>query len=85
MRKAGYADGRQTQISGYYNPIPAGESQTGWVYVVANNFDRSRAVVLYRATPQSFTDRSSWQGWAAGPGGAGTKPRRRAWRIGSAR
>lgn len=74
VRRAGYADGRQTQISGYYNPIPTGESQTGWVYVVANNFDRSGPVVLYRATPQSFTDRSSWQGWAAGPGGGWNKP-----------
>jgi len=74
QRPAGYADGRQTQISGYYDPIPTPDSQTGWVYIVANNFDRSGPVMLYRATPQSFTDRSRWQGWASGPGGGWNKP-----------
>ena len=72
-RAAGYADGLQTQISGYYDPVPTADSQTGWVYLVANSFDRSRPVVLYRATPQAFTDRSRWQGWAAGPGGGWNK------------
>jgi hypothetical protein len=69
QRDAGYQQGRQSQISGYYDPIPTAESQTGWVYIVANNFDRSAPVVLYRATPEAFTDRSKWQGWAAGEGG----------------
>ncbi|RAV06809.1 hypothetical protein DQP55_23550 [Mycolicibacterium sp. GF69] len=64
-RAADYADGRQSQISGYYDPIPRPDSQSGWVYVVANNFDRSAPLVLYRATPEEFTDRSSWQGWSA--------------------
>jgi Domain of unknown function (DUF4185) len=74
-RDGSYQDGTQTQISGYYDPIPAPDSQTGWVYIVANSFTRSRPVVLYRATPQAFTDRSKWQGWAAGPnGGWGKKP-----------
>ncbi|ORB30933.1 hypothetical protein BST38_08980 [Mycolicibacterium parafortuitum] len=62
-RPAEYAGGRQTQISGYYNPIPTAESERGWVYIVANSFDRSGPVVLYRATPQSFTNRAAWQGW----------------------
>ena len=30
--------------------------------------------MLYRATPQTFTDRSRWQGWAAGPNGGWGKP-----------
>lgn len=68
QRPAGYAGGHQTQISGYYDPIPAAESPTGWVYIVANSFDRSGPVVLYRVGPQDFTDRSRWQGWAAGRG-----------------
>ena len=67
-RPADHEGGRQSQISGYYDPIPTAESQTGWVYIVANNFDRSGPVVLYRATPETFTDRSSWQGWSADEG-----------------
>ncbi len=66
QRPAGYAGGRQSQISGYYDPIPTPDSAGGWVYVVANDFDRSGPVELYRATPQSFTDRSSWQAWSGG-------------------
>ncbi|MGV0787198.1 DUF4185 domain-containing protein [Mycolicibacterium sp. XJ2] len=67
-RPASYAAGRQSQISGYYDPIPRTDSETGWVYIVANNFDRSAPLVLYRATPQEFEDRSSWQGWSAEAG-----------------
>ncbi|MDY6996983.1 MAG: DUF4185 domain-containing protein, partial [Actinomycetota bacterium] len=63
QRDAGYAGGRQTQISGYYDPIPAPDSERGFVYIVANNFDRSGPAVLYRASPQTFTDRATWQGW----------------------
>lgn len=63
LRDADYAGGRQSQISGYYDPIPTAESPRGWVYIVANNFDRSGPVVLYRATPGTFTDRATWQGW----------------------
>jgi hypothetical protein len=44
------------------------------VYIVANSFTRRRPVELYRATPQAFTDRSRWQGWAAGAGGGWNKP-----------
>ena len=65
-RPATYAGGRQSQISGYYDPIPTPDSPSGWVYVVANDFDRSEPVELYRATPQSFADRSSWQAWSGG-------------------
>lgn len=67
-RAATDADGRQSQISGYYDPIPRPDSASGWVYLVANNFDRSAPLVLYRATPQDFPDRSSWQGWSAQAG-----------------
>ncbi len=73
-RDASYQGGRQSQISGYYDPIPTAESPSGWVYIVSDNFDRSQPVQLYRATPESFTDRSRWQGWAAGPGGGWNKP-----------
>lgn len=67
-RDAGYAGGRQSQISGYYDPIPTAESPSGWVYIVANNFDRSGPVVLYRTPPQTFADRAGWQGWSATEG-----------------
>ena len=74
-RDGSYLNGSQTQISGYYDPIPAPDSVTGWVYIVANSFTRRDPVTLYRATPQSFIDRSKWQGWATGPdGGWGKKP-----------
>lgn len=66
VRPADYLDGAQTQISGYYDPIPTAESPRGWVYVVANNFNRSAPLRLYRVAPQWFTDRSRWQGWSAG-------------------
>jgi hypothetical protein len=72
-RDAGYQDGRQSQISGYYDPIPTADSPTGWVYVVANNFNRSAPVALYRVAPEAFTDRSAWQGWAGGAGGGWNK------------
>jgi hypothetical protein len=75
-RAADFDGGRQSQISGYYDPIPTPDSPRGWVYIVANNFDRSGPVVLYRAHPDTFTDRSSWQGWSAlpGPDGGWDKP-----------
>lgn len=84
QRDAGYQGGRQSQISGYYDPIPTADSPSGWVYIVANNFDRSAPVVLYRATPETFTDRSKWQGWAAGEGGGWHRPATPLWpdRIG---
>ncbi|CAN5461956.1 DUF4185 domain-containing protein [soil metagenome] len=70
-RDAGYAGGGQSQISGYYDPIPTPESPTGWVFIVANNFDRTGPVMLYRVAPADFTDRARWQGWSnlAGPDG----------------
>ncbi len=73
-RNASYLNGSQTQISGYYDPIPTPDSVSGWVYIVANSFTRRDPVVLYRATPQAVTDRSRWQGWAPGPGGGWNKP-----------
>ena len=74
VREADYAGGRQSQISGYYDPIPTPESQSGWVYIVADNFDRSQPAVLYRVAPENFGDRSRWQGWAPGPDGGWGKP-----------
>lgn len=68
VRPAGYAGGAQSQITGYYDPVPTADSPRGWVYLVANNFDRSSPAYLYRATPQSFTDRAGWQGWSASAG-----------------
>jgi Domain of unknown function (DUF4185) len=75
-RDASYEGGRQSQISGYYDPIPTADSPTGWVHIVANNFDRTGPVVLYRAKRETFTDRASWQGWSSviGPDGGWGKP-----------
>jgi hypothetical protein len=73
VRQASYQGGGQSQISGFYDPIPTAESPRGWVYIVADDFDRTHPVVLYRSTPENFTDRSTWQGWAAGPGGGWKK------------
>jgi Domain of unknown function (DUF4185) len=74
VRQAAYMSGQQSQISGYYDPIPTAESHTGWVYIVADDFDRSQPVVLYRVAPENFGDRSRWQGWASGPDGGWNKP-----------
>ena len=78
-RDVAWANGRQSQISGYYDPIPAPDSPSGWVYLVANNFDRSGSVDLYRSTPAKFEDRGSWQawsttGWGKASGATGTVP-----------
>jgi hypothetical protein len=78
-RDASYLGGQQTQISGYYDPIPTAESQTGWVYIVADNFDRSQPAVLFRVAPENFGDRSRWQGWASGPDGGWNKPPNALW------
>ncbi len=67
-RPGDYAEARQSQISGYYDPIPTADSPSGWVYIVADKFDRSGPVVLYRSKPQTFTDRASWQGWSSQAG-----------------
>jgi len=78
-RDAAYMGGQQSQISGYYDPIPTPTSTTGWVYIVADNFDRSQPVVLYRVAPENFGDRSRWQGWAPGPAGGWNKPSTPLW------
>ncbi|MGH3552871.1 MAG: DUF4185 domain-containing protein [Mycobacterium sp.] len=79
LREAGYLGGQQSQISGYYDPIPTAESPTGWVYIVADNFDRSQPLALYRVAPENFGDRSRWQGWAAGLDGGWNKPSTPLW------
>ncbi|MBV8966046.1 MAG: DUF4185 domain-containing protein [Mycobacteriaceae bacterium] len=71
VRDAGYQGGKQSQVTGYYDPIPTAESPTGWVFIVADDFDRSSPAQLYRAKPETFTDRSTWQGWSGLPGAAG--------------
>lgn len=71
VRDGEYARGRQSQISGYYDPIPTTDSETGWVYIVANDFDRTGPVELYRTPPQRFTDRGGWQAWSGLPGSDG--------------
>lgn len=68
QREASYEGGRQSQISGYYDPIPTADSSTGWVYILANSFDRSGPMVLYRAKRETFTDRTTWQGWSSHAG-----------------
>ena len=74
VREGAYQGGAQSQISGYYDPIPTPDSPSGWVYIVADSFQRSQPVTLYRVTPENFGDRSLWQGWASGPGGGWSKP-----------
>jgi hypothetical protein len=73
VREAKYQGGAQTQITGYYDPVPAPDSPSGWVYILANNFDRSSPAFLYRANPKNFTDRAAWQGWSSS-GGWGKPP-----------
>lgn len=68
VRDVADGGGGQSQISGYYDPIPTPDSERGWVYIVADNFDRSAPVTLYRVAPQNFTDRAAWQGWSAKEG-----------------
>ncbi|MHA0289473.1 DUF4185 domain-containing protein [Mycobacterium sp. C3-094] len=72
VRDAAFAGGGQSQISGYYDPIPTADSPRGWVYIVANDFDRTGPLTLYRTPPQTFTDRAAWQAWS--PEGWGTRP-----------
>jgi len=72
VRDGGYADGTMSQISGYYDPVPTPDSPTGWVYIVANNFNRSAPVRLFRVRPAQFTDRTRWQGYS--PAGWGKTP-----------
>ncbi|MCG5432873.1 DUF4185 domain-containing protein [Mycobacterium sp. MYCO198283] len=74
VRNASYDDGAQTQVSGFYDPIPTPDSPTGWVFVVANSFDRTRPVRLYRVPPQRFTDRDAWQGFGGGMWGGEPAP-----------
>jgi hypothetical protein len=74
VREAAYLGGQQSQISGYYDPIPTAGSPSGWVYIVAANFDRSQPAVLYRVAPEDFGNRSRWQGWASGLDGGWNKP-----------
>lgn len=72
-RPGDYADGGQSQISGY-------QAVDGYVYIVADAFDRSRRVTMYRTEPRTFTDRSSWRPYVRrsdGEAGWGT-PRQRA-------
>ncbi|ORB36542.1 hypothetical protein BST41_25575 [Mycolicibacterium porcinum] len=73
VREAKYQGGAQSQITGYYDPVPAPDSPGGWVYILANNFDRSSPPFLYRAGPKTFTDRATWQGWSSS-GGWGKPP-----------
>ncbi|GAC1637801.1 MAG: DUF4185 domain-containing protein [Mycobacterium sp.] len=68
QRNASYENGKQSQISGYYDPIPKPDSPSGWVYIIANDFDRSTPAVLYRAKREAFTDRATWQGWSSRAG-----------------
>jgi hypothetical protein len=76
VRNGSFQGGNQSQISGYYDPIPKADSAKGWVYIVADDFARTKPVLLYRAKPETFTDRSTWQGWSglAGSAGGWNKP-----------
>lgn len=54
VRPADHAGGSQTQISGF-------QANDGTVYIVAGGQGRDHHPVLYRANPNTFTDRSTWQ------------------------
>ncbi len=54
VRSADHAGGSQSQISGY-------QAEDGAVYIVACGQGRCHQPVLYRADPNTFTDRSTWQ------------------------
>ena len=60
-----YLDGGQSQISGYYDPIPTADSPTGWVYIVANNFDRSGTGAPVPGATRGIHRPSKWQGWSS--------------------
>ncbi|TDH17642.1 DUF4185 domain-containing protein [Mycobacteroides franklinii] len=62
LRGADWQDGNQTQISGY-------QAADGWVYIVADGFDRQRPVWLYRVPAEKFTDRNWWHAWGIGDDG----------------
>lgn len=61
-RDASWQDFNQTQISGY-------QARDGWVYIVADAFDRGRQVWLYRCPAQTFSDRNTWHAWGIGDDG----------------
>lgn len=59
-----YLNGGQSQISGY-------QAKDGKVYIAADSFDRTHGVSLYRADPDTFTERSTWQPFVLSPNGGG--------------
>ncbi len=56
LKPASWENSNQTQISGCEGP-------DGFVYIVADSFDRKKHVVMYRCRPETFRDRDSWAGW----------------------
>jgi len=62
FQPANYANGGQSQISGF-------QGKDGKVYIAADSFDRQHGVSFYRADPDTFTDRSTWQPWTHQPDG----------------
>lgn len=62
-RPGDYADGGQSQISGY-------QAGDGNVYIVADSFDRSHAVTLYRTDPARVADRAAWRPYVQLPDGS---------------
>lgn len=84
-RNAAYQDGRQTQISGYYDPVPTPDSPTGWVYIVADSFTRGEPAVLYRATRNRSPTGPAGRAGRAAPTAVGTSRRLRSGPTSSAR
>lgn len=68
LRNAAWEDGNQTQISGCQAP-------DGFVYIIADSFQRDKTLRLYRCPAMTFTDRNSWRGWGMVDG----DPKRWAW------
>ncbi len=55
-RRADWEGGNQTQISGCQAP-------DGWVYIVADGFERQHPVRLYHVPAEDFLNRDRWWAW----------------------
>jgi len=78
---------RQSQISGYYDPIPdGGLAERPGSYIVADKFrPQWTCGAVPGPKPQTFTDRASWPGVGPSSGRVGQSRRRRCGRTALAR
>ena len=59
---------RQSQISGYYDPIPTADRRAAGCTSSPTTSTAAGRSCCTACTPETFTDRATWQGWSAGPG-----------------